>query len=198
MNDIINCSLLGYQTRYMIDTWHLKNICHLDITLVLGFFMTWHLRWWYQPRVMVSTSGTRDLKNIDISANSILTSMTTLDQQSLPLSLMAIFLPFQHFLPLWHQWQMGYPRTPSIILLHDAPHVMMLFLAMWLMIDVFTFIHVMNHLSLSAQIRLAHEALLALCDQVEGIIIISCFSSMELLTRDDLSRFSMCNSSRIS
>ena len=43
------------------------------------------------------------------------------------------------------------------------------------MIDVFVFLHVMYHLPLSAQIPLAHEGFLTLCDQVEGIIIIHVF-----------------------
>ena len=80
-----------------------------------------------------------------------------------------------------------------------TPHAMVLFLlAVWSMIDVFVFLHLLYHLPLSRQIPLAHEELLTLCDQVEGIIIKSCFSSMELLSRDDLSRLSMFNSSSIS
>ena len=158
---------------------------------------------------MTSSSGTRHLKNIDISVNSILTSMKTLI----------------NILPLFHWWKYSCPSnilspfdingkrgaqvlpllsfffSSSIVILHRyvTPLAMVLFLlAIWSMIDVFVFLHVLYHLPLSGQIPLAHEGFLTLFDQVEGIIIISCFSSMELLPRDDLSRLSMCNSSRIS
>ena len=121
---------------------------------------------------MASSFGTRNLKNIDISFNAILTSMKTLInnlplchwlQYSWPSNILSPFdingkwgtrvLPFTScFFSSW------------IVVLHryDTPPIMVLFLSRNVVNDVFAFLHVMNQLPLPAYPPLASRNIAAL------------------------------------
>ena len=135
--------------------------------------MDWHLHKWSpsQPRVMASSSGTRHLKNIDILVNATLTSMTTLIknlplchwwQYSCPSNFSPPLTSMTNEVPKYTPCQAFFSSSSWIVVLHRyvTPPAMVLFiLEICPMIDVFVFLHVMDHLPLSTQIPLAHEGL---------------------------------------
>ena len=137
----------SYQTRVSTSSYGTRHL--LSLTLSSHSRVSWY------------SLGISRI--FSILANAILTSMTT-SINNLPLCHWWQYIfPFNILFPFWHQWKMRCPSTPSvklllfiifslsIVFLHRflTPPVMVLFLqAMWSMIDVSTFIHVMNQLPL--------------------------------------------------